>query len=107
MRTPPRTYYLVGHGSTRITFSTLHQVMKYMDAKGQVRTLVAQQHPFKGAENYFTDALLYQDAPEVVAQQKEEFGLGNEADRKSNSESSNESKEWKLNLQVLEAHEMS
>src|SRR4051812_26620536 len=42
--------------------STLHQVMKYMDAQGQVHTLVAEQRPFKKVENYFTDALLYEDA---------------------------------------------
>src|SRR4051812_35331472 len=30
--------------------STLHQVMKYVDAQGQVRTLVAEQRPFKGVE---------------------------------------------------------
>src|SRR4051812_33797525 len=48
--------------------SALHQVMKYVDAQGQVHTLVAEQHPFKEVENYFTDALLYQDAHKVVAQ---------------------------------------
>src|SRR3954468_19750820 len=69
--------------------STLHQVMKYVDAQGQVCTLVAEQRHFKGVENYFTDALLYQDAHEVVAQHKEELKLGNEADRESISESSN------------------
>src|SRR3954467_2401469 len=61
--------------------STLHQVMKYVDAQGQVRTLVAEQRPFKGVENYFTDALLYQDAHEVVAQHKEKLELDNSADR--------------------------
>src|SRR3954464_2902857 len=61
--------------------STLHQVMKYVDAQGQVRTLVAEQRPFKGVENYFTDALLYQEAHEVVVQEKEVLELGNEADR--------------------------
>src|SRR5436190_7942812 len=81
--------------------------MKYVDAQDQVRTLVAEQRPFKGVENYFTDALLYRDAHEVVAQQKEELELGNEANRESVSESSNESGEWKLNLQVLKALEMS
>src|SRR3954468_8564589 len=29
-----------------IVLSTLPQVMKYMDAKGQVRTLIAEQRPF-------------------------------------------------------------
>src|SRR3954465_5677352 len=80
--------------------STLHQVMKYVDAQGQVHTLVAEQRPFKGVENYFIDALLYQEVHEVVVQEKEELELGNEADRESVSESDNGSKEWELNLQA-------
>src|SRR5436190_2788770 len=87
--------------------STLHQVMKYVDAQGQVHTLVAEQRPFKRVENYFTDALLYQDAHEVVVQQKEEFELGNEADRESLSESNDGSEEWELNLRALENLEIS
>src|SRR5436190_4835361 len=87
--------------------STLHQVMKYVDAYGQVHTLVVEQRPFKGVENYFTDTLLYQDAHEVVAQQKEELELGNEADRESVSESNDGSKEWELNLRAIENLEMS
>ena len=66
--------------------STLHQVMKYIDAQGQVRTFVAEQRPFKGVKNYFTDALLYQEAHEVVVQEKEKLELGNEADRESISD---------------------
>src|SRR5436190_7435052 len=69
--------------------STLHQVMKYVDAKGQVRTLVAEQRPFKGVENYFTDVFLYQEAHEEDVQVKEVLELGNEADRESVSESDN------------------
>src|SRR3954463_13266587 len=87
--------------------STLHQVMKYVDAQGQVRTLVAEQRPFKGLENYFTYALLYQEAHEVVVQEKEELELGNEADQESVSESDNGSEEWELNLQAFENLEMS
>jgi len=30
-----------------------------------VRTLIAERHPFKGVENYFTDSLLYQDSLEA------------------------------------------
>ena len=45
--------------------STLHQVMKYVDGDGKVRTLIAERHPFKGVENYFTDSLLYQDSLET------------------------------------------
>src|SRR3954467_5253593 len=87
--------------------STLHQVMKYMDDQGQVRTLVAEQRPFKGVENYFSDALLYQDAHEVVAQHKEELELSKDTDRESVSDSDHGSKKWELNLHALEALEMS
>src|SRR3954466_7309662 len=87
--------------------STPHQVMKYVDAQGQVRTLVAEQRPFKGVENYFIDALLYQDALEVVAQHKEEFELSNDTDRESVSDPDHGSEEWELNLHALEALEMS
>ena len=45
--------------------STLHQVMKYIDESGKVRTLIVERHLFKGVENYFTDFLLYQ----VLAQE--------------------------------------
>src|SRR3954469_17651134 len=48
--------------------STLHQVMKYMDAQGQVYTLVAEKHPFRGVETHFTDSFLYQDANEATTQ---------------------------------------
>jgi len=44
---------------------TLHQVMKYVDRDEKVRTLIAEMHPFKGVENYFTDSLLYQDSLET------------------------------------------
>ena len=70
-------------------------------------TLVAEQRPFKGVENYFTDALLYQEAHEVVVQEKEELELSNEADRESVSESDNGSEGWELNLQALENLKMS
>src|SRR3954471_9473059 len=90
-----------------IALSTLHQVMKYVDDQGQVYTLVAEQHPFKGVENYFTDALLYQYAHEIVVQQKEELELGNEADRESVTEFDEGSEEWELNLRALENLEMS
>ena len=38
--------------------STLYQVMKYVCKDEKVRTLIAERHPFKGVENYFTDSLL-------------------------------------------------
>src|SRR5436189_4037751 len=50
--------------------STLHQVMKYVDDQGQVRTLVAEQRPFKRVENYFTDALLYQEAQKEMCKSR-------------------------------------
>src|SRR5436853_4248264 len=87
--------------------STLHQVMKYVDAQGQVRTLVAEQRPFKGVENYFTDALLYQDAHEVVARQKDELMSGSEADVDPDSKSSNEDEECELDLKALDALNLS
>src|SRR3954466_13736573 len=80
--------------------------MKYVDEQGQVRTLVAEQRPFKGVENYFTDALLYQESHEVVVQDKEVLELGNKADQDPASESDNGSEVWELNLQALENLEM-
>src|SRR4051812_39604053 len=81
--------------------------MKYVDAQGQVHTLVAEQRPFKGVENYFTDALLYQDAHEVVAQHKEVPELCNNTDHESVSGFDHGSEEWELNLHALKALEMS
>jgi len=45
--------------------STLHQVMKYIEEDGKVRTLIAERHSFKGVEKYFTDSFLYQDSLET------------------------------------------
>jgi len=39
--------------------------MKYIDGSGKVQTLIAERHPSKGVENYFTDSLLYQDSLET------------------------------------------
>lgn len=39
--------------------STLHQAMKYVDERGEVRTFIAYRNSFKGVENYFTDSVLY------------------------------------------------
>jgi len=39
--------------------------MKYVDEEGEVRILIAEKHPFKRVENYFTD-LLYQDSLETA-----------------------------------------
>jgi len=67
------------HHNSIVPF-TLHQVMKYIDRSGKVRTLIAERHPFKGADNYFTDSLLYQDSLETnEKQQPEELDSDNEA----------------------------
>jgi len=43
--------------------------------------LIAERHPFKRVENYFTDFLLYQDSLETDENlQPEEPESGNEAD---------------------------
>jgi len=61
--------------------STLHQVMKYIDGDGKVRTLIAETHPFKGVDNYFIYFLLYQNSLETDKNpQPEELDSGNEAD---------------------------
>jgi len=39
--------------------------MKYIDEEGKVRMLIAKRHPFKGAANYFTSSLLYEDSLET------------------------------------------
>jgi len=58
----------LGFITISIVLSTLHQVMKYVDEEGKVRTFIAERHPFMGVENYFTDSLLYQDSFEVNEQ---------------------------------------
>src|SRR4051812_1885142 len=75
--------------------------------KAKCAHLLQNNAPSRGVENCFTDALLYQEAHEVVVQDKEVLELGNEADRKPASESDNGSEEWELNLQALENLEMS
>ena len=43
--------------------------------------LIAERHPLKGVENYFTDSLLYQDSLETNENpQPEELDSDNEAD---------------------------
>ena len=61
--------------------------MKYIDGSGKVRTLIVERHSFKGVENYFTDALLYQDSLETDEDlQPEEPDSGNEADTEPEKE---------------------
>src|SRR3954466_12157912 len=81
--------------------------MRYVDDQGQVCTLVAEQRPFKGVENYFIDALLYQEAHEEVVQDKEVLELGNGTDQEPAFESDDGSEEWELNLQALKNLQMS
>jgi len=45
--------------------------------------LIAERHPLKGVENYFTDSLLYQDSPETNENpQPEELDSGNESSQR-------------------------
>src|SRR5436190_9643426 len=81
--------------------STLHQVMKYVDTQGQVHTLVAEQHPFKGVETHFTDSLLYQEVNEMTTQDGVISESGNEADDESESTAEVEDQEWELDLSVI------
>ena len=61
--------------------------MKYIDESGRVQTLIAERHPFKGVENYFTDSLLYQESVETdEVPQPEEPDSGNEADTEPEKE---------------------
>src|SRR3954469_16808060 len=62
--------------------SSLHQVVKYIDKDGHQRSLIADSNPFKGSENYYTDALHYQEAqgiskePDPGGEADTEFDLG-------------------------------
>lgn len=53
--------------------------MKYINHDGKVRILVANKQPFKGVENYYTDAPLYMD-PWKVDLQPEVPDSNNEVD---------------------------
>jgi len=78
---------------------TLHQVMKYTDGDGKVRTLIAEWHPFKGEENYFIDSLLYLDSLEMNENpQPEELDSSKEADIELEAE---EECLWELNPLVI------
>src|SRR3954465_13563409 len=84
-----------------IVLSTLHQVMKYVDARGQVHTLVAEQHPFKRVETHFTDSLLYQEVNRTTTQDEVTSESGNKADDESESTTKAEDQEWELDLSVI------
>jgi len=64
--------------------STLHQCFKYVEDDTTVQTVFAERQPFKGVENYFTDALLYQEAGETPKEPlPDDDESGNEADSES------------------------
>ena len=55
-----------------------------MEDNASVETVFAEKQPFKGVENYFTDALLYQEANEVA---KEPLLEDDDSDNEADSES--------------------
>jgi hypothetical protein len=81
--------------------STLHQVIKYADEAGEIKTLIAEKQPFKGVENYFTDSIHYQDSLE--ASPVRETDSGNEADIESEPE---EECLWELNPDVINVNKL-
>lgn len=76
--------------------ATLHEILKYVDDKGEVQTLIAERHTFKGIENYYTDSMLYQDLLNRGIQ-LEKPDSDNEADAKLK----NEDCLWELDLSVI------
>ena len=75
---------LLGHPWIHHNFiipSTISHVMKYADEEGEIKTLIAEKHPFKRDKNYFTDSLLYQDSREIAENPSpEDPDSGTEAD---------------------------
>ena len=73
--------------------------MKYTDESGEVKTLIAEKHPFKGVENYFTDSVLYHDSLETTNDPPpDDHDSGNEADTEPNPK---EECLWELNPIVM------
>jgi len=71
---------------------------------GRVRTLIAERHPYKGVENYFTNSLLYQDSLEADENpQLEEPNSSNEADVEPEAE---EEYLWELNPLVTSVNKL-
>jgi len=69
--------------------STLHQCFKYVEDGATVRTVFAEKQPFKGVDNYFTDALLYQEVSETSKESSpDNDDSGNEADSESEGDTS-------------------
>ena len=70
-------------------FSTLHQCFKYVEDEATVWTVFAEKQPFKGVENYFTDALLYQEVEKTAEESSPDNGdSGDEADSESEADMS-------------------
>ena len=55
-----------------------------MEDNATVQTVFAEKQPFKGVENYFSDALLYQEANEVA---KKSLLVDDDSDNEVDSES--------------------
>ena len=66
--------------------------MIYVGENRKVRTLIAERHPFKGVENYFTDSLETDENPHP-----EEPDSGNEAD----TEPEKDGCLWEINSLVM------
>ena len=65
----------------------LHQCFKYVEDDATVRTVFTEKQPFKGVENYFTDALLYQEIGETSKESlSNDDDSGNEADSESEAD---------------------
>ena len=80
-----------------IISSALHQGLKYANEEGGIRILIAEKHPLKRIENYFTYSLLYQDLLEVAKNPPpEDPDSGNEANAEPEPD-----KEYLLELNLL------
>ena len=67
---------------------TLHQCFKYVEDDATVRTIFAEKQPFKGVENYFTIALLYQIGKTSKEPLPDNDDSGNEVDSESEGDMS-------------------
>jgi len=75
--------------------STIYQVMKYVNEERGIRTLIAEKHPFKRVENYFTDSFLYQDSPKTAKNSSPENpDSGNEVEMLSQKQKKSVSQSW-------------
>lgn len=72
--------------------------MKYIDEQGEMRTLIAERHAFKGVKNYFTNSVLYQDSLEI-APDIEQPDSRDEADEEPESD---DDCLWELNVSMID-----